>query len=417
MAVAVTGIGMVSPLGVGTEVTWEGLTAGRSGIRPITRFDTKGLATTFAGQVPDFDPTDFLPKKEAGRAQLFIAYAVAAAKMAVADATLDAEAMADPRTGVYAGCGIGGLDMMETSLATLEKRGPGRVSPFFIPQFIGNMAAGMVGMQLGLKGPNLCFTTACAAGTHAVGEAAHRIRDGYADVLLAGGSEGVVSRSCLAGFNAMRALSTRNDTPASASRPFDATRDGFVVGEGACFLVLERLSRARKRGAKIYAVIHGYGASCDASHMTAPAPDGEGMASCMAQALADGGVDPKAVDYINAHGTSTPLNDAYETRAIESVFGSHSRALAVSSTKSMTGHLLGAAGALEAGITALAIHHGMLPPTINLTHPDPACSLDYVPNRARAAVVRYALSNSFGFGGTNAAVLLGHPDVRGTKTS
>ncbi|MCW7753217.1 beta-ketoacyl-ACP synthase II [Desulfobotulus sp. H1] len=404
--VAVTGIGMVSPLGLSAGETWQGLTQGRSGIGPITRFDTEGQSVTIAGEVKGFRAEDFLPRKEARRTPLFMAYGVAAAQMAVEDARMPEGWTGDARTGVYAGCGIGGLEVMEENFRTLVSRGPGRVSPFLIPHFIGNMAGGMVAMHMGLRGPNLTFATACAAGAHAVGEAFRRIRDGYADVMLAGGSEAVVSPLCLAGFAAMKALSTRNDSPESASRPFDRDRDGFVVGEGACFLVLENLEKARERGARIYACIDGYGAGCDAYHITAPEPEGQGMAACMQAALLDGGVCPDQVGWVNAHGTGTPLNDVCETRAVKQVFGGHAQKLCITALKSMTGHLLGAAGGFAAGVSALALYHGILPPTRNLNHPDPECDLDYIPNQARSQDVKMALTNAFGFGGTNASLLM-----------
>lgn len=404
--VVVTGIGMISPLGVGLAESWKGLVEGRSGIQPLTRFDPSGLSTTFAGEVKGFRAEDFLPRKEARRTSLFMAYALAAARMAVADAGLSGKLAQDGRSGVYAGCGIGGLEVLEENMQILAERGPERVSPFFIPHFIGNMAAGFVAIHFGLTGPNLTFATACAASAHAIGEAFRRIRDGYADMMLAGGSEAVISKSCLAGFGAMRALSRRNDAPDRASRPFDKDRDGFVIGEGACFLVLESERQARERGARIYAHIRGYGASCDAYHITAPDSSGAGMKACMRLALEDGNFAPEKVDWINAHGTATPLNDICETRAIHGVFGSHARNLCVSAIKSMTGHLLGAAGALAAGAGAMGIYHGVLPPTRNLEVPSPECDLDYIPGQARKKSVQAALINAFGFGGTNASLLM-----------
>lgn len=405
--VAVTGIGMVSPLGLNLAQTWEGLLSGQSGIGSITRFDTTGLAATIAGEVKGFCAEAYLPRKEARRTPLFMAYAVAAARMALEDATLVAADLSrDGRTGVYVGCGIGGLEVMEENFRVMAERGPGRVSPFLIPHFIGNMAGGMVAMHLGLRGSNLTFATACAAGAHAVGEAFRRIRDGYADVMLAGGSEAVITRTCLAGFAAMKALSTRNHEPEAASRPFDKDRDGFVVGEGSCFLVLENLEKARERGARIYARIEGYGSGCDAYHITAPEPEGAGMAACMTAALADGNCPVERVGWVNAHGTGTPLNDVCETRAIRQVFGDHAEKLAISAVKSMTGHLLGAAGAFAAGVSALGLFHGILPPTRNLEHPDPACDLDYIPKKARECAVGAAVTNAFGFGGTNASLLM-----------
>ena len=404
--VAVTGVGMVSPLGVGRSVTWEHVLAGKSGIGPITRFDPEGLKTKIAGEVPAFDAADWLPSKEAARTQLYISYAVAAARMAIEDAGLPDGLLKHPETGILAGCGIGGMEMMESAHRALLDRGAKRVSPFFIPQFIGNMAAGVVAMHLGVTGPNLTYATACAAGCHAIGEGFRKIRDGYAPCMIAGGTESVLVPSTVAGFNAMKALSTRNESPETASRPFDATRDGFVIGEGACFLILERLDAAEARGADILAEVVGYGASCDAYHLTAPAPEGRGMAAAMDAALKDADVAPEAVGYINAHGTSTPMNDVLETAAIRKVFGLHADRLAVSSTKSMTGHLLGAAGALEGGLVAMALSSGMLPPTANHQTPDPECNLDVIANVARKKQVAYALNNSFGFGGTNASLLM-----------
>jgi 3-oxoacyl-[acyl-carrier-protein] synthase II len=404
--VVITGIGAVTPVGVGVDATWEALMAGRSGIGPITRFDAANMPARIAGEVKDFDATVFMDKKEAQRSQLFMAYAVAAARMALDDAGIVIDQDLAPRAGVITGCGLGGLQILEETALKIHQSGPKRVSPFFIPTMIGNMAAGMISIHLGAKGPNASIATACAAGTHAVGDAYKVLLDNRADVMITGGVESVISPCCIAGFSAMKALSTRNDDPQRASRPFDADRDGFVVGEGSGMLVLERLDRAQARGARIYAEICGYGMSGDGFHMTAPPPDGDGAVRCMQAALADAGLAPEAVDYINAHGTSTPLNDLYETRAIKAVFGDHARKLAVSSTKSMTGHLLGGAGGVESVITALTLYHGMIPPTINLETPSEECDLDYVPNVARKADVRVAMSNSFGFGGTNAVLIL-----------
>ncbi len=408
--VGVTGLGLVTPLGIGVTDSWRAACEGKSGIGPITRFDASGFDTRIAGEVKGFDPEAWLPKKDAKRTEPHIAFSVAAARMALASAGITDKNTAPERLGVFIGCGIGGLNLLERTHQVLMEKGPSRISPFFIPMMIGNMAAGVVSMQLNAKGPNCCTATACAAGSHAVGESARMIAHGMADAMLAGGVESVISPLCVAGFSSMRALSTRNDEPARASRPFDAGRDGFVVGEGAGILVLEAEDHARERGAAILARVAGYGATGDAFHLTAPSPDGEGMARCMRMALDDAGMEGPEVAYINAHGTSTPMNDAYETRAIKTVFGDHARRLAVSSTKSMTGHLLGGAGGVEAAFTVLAIRHGVIPPTINLDTPDPECDLDYVPHRARKTQVRVAMSNSFGFGGTNAVLVFTRPD-------
>jgi 3-oxoacyl-[acyl-carrier-protein] synthase II len=396
----------VTPLGVGAKETWDGLCAGKSGIGEITRFDTAGFASRIAGEVKDFKAEDFIPKKEAKRTQDFIAYAIAASRMAAEDSGLKIDAANEARVGVVTGCGLGGLQILEEQALLIHQKGPRRVSPFFIPTMIGNMAAGMISIHLGAKGPNSSVATACAAGTHAVGDAVNIIRRGGADAMITGGVESVITPSCLAGFAAMKALSTRNDDPLHASRPFDNDRDGFVVGEGAGMLIIESLEHAQERGAKIYAEVAGYGMSGDGYHMTSPPPDGNGAVRCMQAAIADAGLEPSAVDYINAHGTSTPLNDLYETRAVKAVFGDHAYKLAMSSTKSMTGHLLGGAGGIESVFTALTIHHGMIPPTVNFERPGEECDLDYVPNEARKADVQVAMSNSFGFGGTNATVVL-----------
>ena len=403
--VVITGIGLVSPLGMGIEENWNKLIRGESGIGPITHFDASGYATQIAGEVRNFNGEDFISKKELRKMDPFLQYGLAAARLAMDDARLEIDRALSLRTGVITGCGLGGLTTIEHYLRVLLDQGPKKISPFFIPMLIGNMAPGLISIYHNARGPNLSIQTACAAGTHAVGLAFHTIREGTADVMLTGGVEATITPVCVAGFNAMRALSTRNAEPEKASRPFDLERDGFVPGEGAAILVLEELQRARERGATIYAEVIGFGLNGDAHHMTAPAPNGEGAAECMRQALFDAGIEPHHVDYINAHGTSTDLNDKFETQAIKTVFGEHARKLAVSSTKSMTGHLLGAAGGVEAAFTALTIARGIMPPTINLENPDPDCDLDYVPNQARPGVVRTALSNSFGFGGTNAAVL------------
>ncbi|MBW1988030.1 MAG: beta-ketoacyl-ACP synthase II [Deltaproteobacteria bacterium] len=412
--VVVTGLGLVTPLGTGVSPSWEGVCAGKSGIGPITRFDASAMPARIAGEVLDFHAEDFLPKKEARRTEPHIAYSVAAGRMAVEAAGLSGGGFDPDRAGVFLGCGLGGLGLLEKTHETLLSRGPARVSPFFIPMMIGNMAPGVVSMQLGFKGPNCCTATACAAGTHALGEAFRMIESNMADVMLAGGVESVITPLCVAGFCAMRALSTRNDEPERASRPFDAGRDGFVVGEGAGILLLEEEEHAKRRGAPILARVAGYGATGDAHHFTAPGPGGEGMARCMRMALADAGMEGHEIAYINAHGTSTPLNDEFETIAIRSVFGQHAQKLAISSTKSMTGHLLGGAGGVEAAFTVLAIKDGIIPPTINLEHPDEACGgLDFVPHKARKRTIAAAMSNSFGFGGTNGVLIFTAPDFSG----
>jgi 3-oxoacyl-[acyl-carrier-protein] synthase II len=403
--VVVTGVGVVSPLGTGVEENWTNLVAGMSGIGLITRFDTNGYATRIAGEVKNFHPEEFIPKKELRKMDPFLRFGLGAARLAVEDSRLEISPEIAERVGVILGCGLGGLTTIEEYHRVLLDSGPKKVSPFFIPMLIGNMAPGLISIYHGAKGPNLSIQTACAAGTHAVGQAFHMIRCGMADVMMTGGVESTVTPLAVAGFNSMRALSTRNDEPEKASRPFDRDRDGFVLGEGAAVLILEELQRALQRGAKIYAEVIGFGLSGDAFHMAAPAPEGEGAVRCMQNALKDAGVNPQDVDYINAHGTSTDLNDKYETQAIKTVFGEHARKLAVSSTKSMTGHLLGAAGGIEAACTALTISHQMIPPTINYENPDPDCDLDYVPNQAREAKVDIALSNSFGFGGTNGTLV------------
>jgi len=403
--VVVTGLGLITPLGIGLAESWSALCAGKSGIAEITRFDATDFDTKIAGEVKDFHPQDFLPKKEAKRTETFIAYAVATARMAMEDSGLVIDSSNAERVGVLTGCGLGGLLMLEKTKGILDKKGPKRVSPFFIPMLIGNMAPGMISIHIGAKGPNSAVATACAAGTHAVGDAYKMIKRGQADAMITGGVESVITPTCIAGFGAMRALSTRNHEPQKASRPFDRDRDGFVVGEGCGILVLESLDNALARDAKIYAEIIGYGMSGDGFHMSAPSPDGEGAARCMAAALEDAGITHAAVDYINAHGTSTPLNDALETTAIKTVFKEKAPLIPVSSTKSMTGHLLGGAGGIETAFTVLTIHDGVIPPTINLDNPDEECDLDYVPNVARQAAVETAMTNSFGFGGTNASLI------------
>ena len=404
--VVITGIGLVTPLGVGVKETWTALCDGKSGIGRITRFDATLYQTQIAGEIKEFKPTDFISQKDANRATPFIAYSMAASRMAMEDSGLIIDAANAPRVGVFTGCGLGGLSFLEETTRVIEQKGPKRVSPFFIPMMIGNMAAGMISILFGAKGPNASMSTACAAGTHAVGEAFKIIQSGRADTMITGGVESVVTPTAVAGFNAMKALSTRNDAPEKASRPFERDRDGFVIGEGSGILILESLENAEKRGARIYAEMVGYGMSGDAFHISAPSPDGEGMARCMAAAIEDSGILPDAVDYINAHGTSTLLNDLYETRAIKTVFAEHARRVAVSSTKSMTGHLLGGAGGVETVFTALTLYHDILPPTINFENPGEECDLDYVPNVARKKAVEYAMNNSFGFGGTNACLVL-----------
>lgn len=404
--VVITGIGLVSPLGVGVEENWANLVAGRSGIGPITRFDTTGYATRIAAEVKNYHPEEFLPKKELRKLDPFLQIGLGAARFAFEDAQLELDAETENRAGVIMGCGLGGLSTIEEYHKALLNSGPKKVSPFFIPMLLGNMAPGLISIYHRAKGPNLSIQTACAAGTHAVGQAFHMIRDGQADIMATGGVESTITPLGIAGFNAMRALSTRNDEPERASRPFDRDRDGFVMGEGAAVLILEEAQMALRRGAQIYGEMIGFGASGDAHHMAAPAPDGEGAARCMRMALADAGISPELVDYINAHGTSTDLNDKYETKAIKTVFGEHAWKLAISSTKSMTGHLLGAAGGLEAAYTALAVVRKVMPPTINYENPDPDCDLDYVPNEARPAEIRVAMSNSFGFGGTNGTIIM-----------
>ncbi len=405
--VVITGVGLITPLGIGVNETWTALCAGRSGISEITRFDASGYATKIAGEVKGFNPEDFLSKKEAKRNPPFITYAVAATRMALDDSGFVIDESNGNRVGVITGCGLGGLSILEYTTLLLEKKGPKRISPFFIPTMIGNMAAGMISIQFKATGPNASLATACAAGTHAVGDSFKIIKDGRADAMITGGVESVVTPTCMAGFNAMKALSTRNDEPEKASRPFDRDRDGFVVGEGCGILILETLEKARERNAKIYAEIIGYGMSGDGYHITAPHPEGDGAARCMESAIEDAGISCNKIDYINAHGTSTPLNDLYETRAIKTVFKEKAKSIPISSTKSMTGHLLGAAGGMETVFTALTIFNGIIPPTINLDNPGEECDLDYVPNKARKKDVKIAMTNSFGFGGTNGTLILG----------
>jgi 3-oxoacyl-[acyl-carrier-protein] synthase II len=404
--VVITGAGAVTPVGNTAEEFWAALLEGRSGIGPITRFDTTGYATRIAGEVKGFDPLTYIDKKDDRKFDLFLKYAVACAVMAVEDAGLKTDRVDASRFGVLVGSGIGGIETLLDNYETLRTKGPDRVSPFFVPMIIINMASGVISMRFGAKGPNSSVVTACATGNHAIGEAMRIIERGDADVMIAGGSEAIIIPLTIAGFCQMKAMSTRNDEPTKASRPFDAERDGFVCGEGGGLIVLESLEHARARDARIYAEVVGYGMTSDAHHMTAPDPEGDGAARAMSAALRDGGLEPSAVGYINAHGTSTPYNDKFETLAIKRVFGEHAKKVPVSSTKSMTGHLLGAAGGIEAIATAFALHYGVLPPTMNYEKPDPECDLDYIPNQARKQEVEVALSNAFGFGGTNATLAL-----------
>src|SRR5216684_3476666 len=403
--VVVTGIGLVSSLGIGTDANWQALKAGCSGISTITKFDASQFATRIAGEVKGFDPLAFIEKKDVKKMDIFIQYAIAASQFAMDDAKLAITPELGPRVGVFIASGIGGFTTIEREHKALLDGGPRKISPFFIPSAIINLASGQVSIRFGAKGPNSATCTACSASAHAIGDSYEIIRRGAADVMIAGGSEAAITPMGIGGFGALRALSTRNDAPHRASRPFDKDRDGFIVGEGAGVLILEELEGARARGARIYAELVGYGMSSDAFHITAPSDDGDGPFRVMGAALESAGVTPAQVDYINAHGTSTPHGDKVETIAIKRCFGDHAKNVAVSSTKSMTGHLLGAAGGLEAGITVLAVHHQIVPPTINLDHPDADCDLDYVPNKKRELPIQYALSNSFGFGGTNAALL------------
>jgi 3-oxoacyl-[acyl-carrier-protein] synthase II len=403
--VVVTGVGLVSPLGIGTAENWEAFCAGRSGVGRITHFDASKHATQIAGEVKGFDPLRFIDKKDVKKMDVFIQFAVAASQFAMDDAQLQIDPAEAARVGVFIASGIGGFTTIEREHIALLEGGPRRISPFFIPSAIINLAAGQVSIRFGAKGPNSATCTACSASAHAIGDAFEIIRRDAADVMIAGGSEAAITPMGVGGFAAMRALSTRNDDPQRASRPFDKERDGFIIGEGSGVLVLEELGHARRRDAPIYAELVGYGMSADAFHITAPSEDGDGAVRVMRAALADAGVDPSVVDYINAHGTSTPHNDRLETLAIKRCFGDRARTVAISSTKSMSGHLLGAAGGLEAGISVLAIKHQVVPPTVNLEHPDPDCDLDYTPAVKRSMPITYALSNSFGFGGTNGALL------------
>ena len=404
--VVITGIGLISPLGIGTEKNWQAICQGKSGIGLISHFDVSQYTSKIAGQVKDFDALDFFEKKEMRKMDRFIQYAVAAAQLAVQDSGVDIARLEGDRCGVYVGSGIGGIGSIEETHKTLLERGPGRVSPFFLVQTLINEASGQISIKFKARGPNSAIATACSSGAHAAGDSSRIIARGDADIMLAGGAEAPITPLGVAGFCAMRALSARNDEPERASRPFDAERDGFVVGEGAGILVLEELGSALKRDARIYAEIVGYGMSGDAYHVSAPSLDGEGAKRSMERAIEDAGIDPGEINYINAHGTSTFYNDKIETLAVKRVFGDHAYELSISSTKSMTGHLLGAAGGIEIGYTALCLKNQIIPPTINYEHPDPECDLDYVPNKSRPAEINYALSNSFGFGGTNGTLLL-----------
>ena len=403
--VVITGIGLVSSLGIGTDANWRGLLAGTSGVAKITKFDATGYAAQIAAEVKGFDPLQFVEKKDVKKVDVFIQYAIAAAQFAMDDSRLTVTPERALRTGVFIASGIGGFTTIEREHRALLEGGPRKISPFFIPSAIINLAAGQVSIRFGAKGPNSATCTACSASAHAIGDAFEIIRRGDADAMIAGGSEAAITPMGVGGFAALRALSTRNDEPARASRPFDKDRDGFIIGEGAGVIIMEEHEHAKRRGAPIYAELVGYGMSADAFHITAPSEDGEGAVRTMQLALEKAGAKPTDIDYINAHGTSTPHNDRLETLAIKRCFGEHAYTLAVSSTKSMTGHLLGAAGGLEAAVAALAVYHQTVPPTINLDHPDEGCDLDYVPHTSRKMPIRYALSNSFGFGGTNAALL------------
>lgn len=403
--VVITGMGTLTPIGNGLQAFWEALIAGKSGVGPITLFDASELDTRIAAEVKGFDPTDYMDRKESRRMDRYAQLAVGASTMAIHDAGLDMDTVDKERIGVWIGSGIGGIQTFEEQARILIERGPSRVSPFFVPMMIPNMASGQVSIMFGLKGPNATTVTACASGTHSIGDAFRIVQRGDADIMVAGGSEAGISLLSLAGFCSVKALSKRNDEPERASRPFDADRDGFVLGEGAGVIVLESLESALSRGAQIYAELVGYAATADAHHITAPAPEGVGAAKAISLALSDAGVKPEDVDYINAHGTSTEYNDYFETLAIKSALGAAAHKVAISSTKSMTGHLLGAAGGVEAIVSSLVLKEGIIPPTINYDNPDPRCDLDYVPNVARRAEVKVAVSNSFGFGGHNGVLV------------
>jgi 3-oxoacyl-[acyl-carrier-protein] synthase II len=403
--VVVTGVGLVIPIGIGVETAWENVCEGKSGIGPLTRFDSDGFETKIAGEVKGFNPERYIDKKEIKKMDLFIQYALAATQEALSDAQLNITPENCERVGVIVGTGLGGLPSIEKYHKVLLEKGPTRITPFFIPMLIANLASGQIAIQFGPKGPNTCLVTACATGAHCIGDAFRAIVYGDAEAMITGGTEANITPLTIGGFNAMKALSTRNEEPEKASRPFDKNRDGFVVAEGAGILILEELQFALRRKAKIYAELIGYGYTGDAYHITAPPPDGEGAARCMRMAIKDAGLKPEEIDHINAHGTSTPLNDLTETLAIKAVFGEYAKQIPISATKSMTGHLLGAAGSTEAIFTLLAIRDGILPPTINYEVPDPECNLDYVPNVARLKSLNVAMSNAFGFGGTNAALI------------
>jgi 3-oxoacyl-[acyl-carrier-protein] synthase II len=403
--VVVTGLGLVLPNGIGVEEAWKNTCEGRSGIGPITRFDTNGFETKIAGEVKGFNPEDYVERKEVRRMDLFVQYAVAASEMAMEDSGLGITEEIGDRVGVIIGTGLGGLPTLEEYHKVLLEKGPNRITPFFIPKLIANMATGHVAMHFNARGPNTCVVTACATGAHCVGDAFRAIHYGDADVIITGGTEANITPLCVGGFNVMKAISTRNNEPEKACRPFDKERDGFVISEGAGVLILEELGFAMRRGARIYAELIGYGFNGDAYHITAPSPNGEGAAKCMQNALADAGIAPKQIDYINAHGTSTQLNDLSETIAMKTVFSEHAYRIPISATKSMTGHLLGAAGSTEAIFSILALRDGIIPPTINLENPDPQCDLDYVPKESREQEITITMSNSFGFGGTNAVLI------------
>jgi 3-oxoacyl-[acyl-carrier-protein] synthase II len=403
--VVITGLGLVIPIGIGVETAWKNVCEGRSGIGPLTRFDPNGHETKIAGEVKGFNPENYIEKKEIKKMDLFIQYALGAAKEALEDSQLKITPENAEQVGVIVGTGLGGLPTIEKYHQILLEKGPGRISPFFIPMLIANMASGQIAIRFGVKGPNSCVVTACATGAHCIGDAYRAIVYGDARAIIAGGTEANITPLTVAGFNAMKALSTRNDEPEKACRPFEKNRDGLVVAEGAGIVVLEDLEFALNRGARIHAEIVGYGYTGDAYHITAPSPDGEGAARCMRMAIRDAGLKPEEIDHINAHGTSTPLNDATETQAVKAVFGEHAKQVPISATKSMTGHLLGAAGSTEAIFTILSLRDGILPPTINYEEPDPECDLDYVPNVARRKPIQVAMSNAFGFGGTNATLI------------
>jgi 3-oxoacyl-[acyl-carrier-protein] synthase II len=404
--VVVTGIGLITPIGLSTPSTWEALLAGKSGIAPITRFDSSRLATRIAGEVKNFDPVQHIEKKEVKKMDRFIQFAIAGCEEAMADSGLKITSANAERVGVIVGSGMGGIETIGHYEMICRNQGPDRVSPFYVPSSVINLAPGQISIRTGARGPNFSPVSACATGTHAIGEAFHIIKRGEADAIIAGGAEATIVETAMAGFGNMKAMTTRNDPPEKASCPFDARRDGFIMSEGAGILILEELEHAKNRGAKIYAEVIGFGMNSDAYHITSPKPDGSGAARCMELAMASAGIRMDQVDYINAHGTSTPVNDAMETKAIKLAFGNHASKILVNSTKSMTGHMLGATGAVEAAFTALTLQHQIIPPTINLETPDPECDLDYVPNKARPAAVTVGISNSFGFGSTNACIVL-----------